>query len=61
MVQLLCLAVPGLDLRRLLGFFEGFAGDHEVTKAMWDDGQPAIPFEIKIDGELMDIMILCRN
>ena len=35
---------------------EYYAGEHEVTKAAWRRGRTAVPFEIKIGGDSMDML-----
>ena len=42
--------IPGLDFTQTRSFTEDFAGDHEVTRAAWDAGLGAAPFEITIGG-----------
>jgi hypothetical protein len=45
-----------LDFTRNIDAVEEFAGQHEVTKAQWATGKVAIPYEINMDNEMMDIM-----
>ena len=46
----------GVDLRTSIHVTECFAGAHEVTRANWAAGWEAVPFELELDPEAMDML-----
>ncbi|CAK9085117.1 unnamed protein product, partial [Durusdinium trenchii] len=48
--------VQGIDWSEQLDHFESFSGDAEVTKAEWEAGRSAAPFDVRLDPERMDLL-----
>ena len=57
LVVLLCrMSLVGFDFKSCLDALEICAGEHQVTRADWERGRRAVPFEIDFDEEVMDLL-----